>query len=95
MSKTSPSPIFSQLVLSSADSLSGFLQAGSSPIVFGPVGLASGEAPPAFDQTKKIGSFAHSYDEGTTVVGPMGGTTQRCRSMPPIWLTPRARPGWR
>jgi hypothetical protein len=64
--------MFSQLVLSSADSLSGFLQEGSSPIVFGPVGLASGAAPPAFHQTKTIAAFAHTYDNGPTVAGLTG-----------------------
>src|ERR1700732_2694738 len=54
--------MFSRLVLSSADGLSGQLDVGSHQTSLGPVGLASGAAPPAFHQTKKIGAFDHSYN---------------------------------
>lgn len=61
MNKMVPQPGFSQLVLSSADALSGSLDVGSQQTSFGPVDLASGAAPPAFHQTRKIAAFDHSY----------------------------------
>jgi hypothetical protein len=54
--------MFSELVLSSADDLSGNLDVGNHRTSFGPVGLASGGAPPAFYNIRKIGAFDHSYN---------------------------------
>jgi hypothetical protein len=62
MNKILPQAMFSRLVLSSADGLSSYLDVGSHQTSFGPVGLASGAAPPAFHQTKKIGAFDHTYN---------------------------------
>jgi hypothetical protein len=57
-----PQAIFSPLVLSSANSLSGYLDVGSHQTSFGPVGLVSGAAPPAFHQTQKIDAFDRTYN---------------------------------
>ena len=61
MNKIVPPPTFSQLLLSSADSLYGYLDVGSSQTSFGPVGQAAGAAPPAFHQTRRIAAFEHTY----------------------------------
>jgi hypothetical protein len=61
MNKIVPPPTFPRLLLSSADSLSGYLDAGRSQTSFGPVGQAAGAAPPAFHQTRRIAAFKHSY----------------------------------
>jgi hypothetical protein len=66
MNKILPQAIFSRLVLSSADDLSGYLDVGSHQTSFGPVGLASGAAPPAFHQTKKIAAFDRTYNLDST-----------------------------
>ena len=62
MNKILPQPMFSQLVLSSADGLSGYLDVGNHQASFGPIGLASGAAPPAFHHTKNIGVFDKTYN---------------------------------
>jgi hypothetical protein len=66
MNNVSSPPMFSQQVLSSADALSGYLDGGSSQASFGPVGLVSGAAPPAFHQTKKLATFDDTYSVGAT-----------------------------
>ena len=73
MNKTVP-PAFSQLLLSSADSLSGYLDVGGSQTSFGPVGQAAGAAPPAFHQTRRIAAFEHTY--GGDAVGANRATLQ-------------------
>jgi len=50
------------LVFSSADSLSGDLEVGSSQTSFGPIGLAAGAAPPAFDSTQTVDAFNQTYN---------------------------------
>lgn len=74
MNKTVAPPTFSQLLLSSADSLSGYLDVGSSQTSFGPVGQAAGAAPPAFHQTRRIAAFEHTY--GGDAVGANRATLQ-------------------
>jgi len=72
--------MFSQLILSSADSLSGNLRVGGHQTSFGPVGLGSGTVPPAFHQTENIGAFDHTYNlDPTCYLNPIGlnGATLR------------------
>jgi hypothetical protein len=49
-------------VSSSADSFSGTLDANGSTTTISPYALVSGEAPPPYDDTSSIASFAHTYD---------------------------------
>jgi hypothetical protein len=50
------------LVSSSADSFSGALNADGLKTTIDPFALVSGVAPPAYDDTSRIGSFDHTYD---------------------------------
>ena len=51
-----------QLVLGSANELSGSLGAGSNYVALGPVGQVYGAAPPAFNHSQKVHSFDQAYD---------------------------------
>jgi hypothetical protein len=58
--------MFSQLVLGSANEVSGNLSDGAGNVSLGPVGEVYGTAPPAFNHSRKVHSFDQAYNLDAT-----------------------------